>query len=84
VTAQCAALASCTLTARLKAGKRTLGRLTATLAAGQVKTFKVALTKAGKRKLRKARKLKATLTAALTQTGGTPVKATGKLTLRAP
>jgi hypothetical protein len=82
VTATCAALAPCTLTVLLKAGKATLGRATATLAPGQVKKVTVALSKKGKKKLRKASRLKATLTAALTQTGGTAVAATSKLTLR--
>lgn len=84
VTATCAALASCMLTVRLKAGRTTLGKATATLAPGQVRKLTVALSRKGKRRLRKAGRLKASLTAALTQTGGTAVAATGKLTLRAP
>jgi hypothetical protein len=75
---------SCRLVATLAAGQTKLGSLSLTFAggkAGVVKQF--ALSKSGLKALRKAKKLKATLTLTATGSGATKATRTIKLTIKA-
>jgi hypothetical protein len=70
------------LTFKLVANKKTVGTAKLTLAAGRSKTVTVKLNAAGKKALKKARKLSVQLVVAQTTNGKQRTLVTKKLTLR--